>query len=128
MLSTELNELLKKKKILTNERISELEKDFNAVKEHVLWEDFLVDKKILSEQDLLDIKSKALGVPIIDLKNVTIPAQVLSLVPEPIAHRHKIISFEKERNQLSLAMMDPADIPIKEFIKKEFKLIEKVAQ
>ncbi len=126
MLSSELNELLKKKKVLTDEKVKEFEKEFNALKDRPFWEDFLIDKKILTEQSLLDIKSAALGVPIVDLKNITLAAQVLSLVPEPIAHRHKIISFEKERNQLSLAMMDPSDIQIKEFIKKQTGLELKV--
>src|SRR6185503_760387 len=119
MLANELNQLLKTKKILAADKLKELDKEYHALKEPGIWEDFLMDKKIITENQLLELKSAALDVPIVDLKNITLPAQVLSLVPEPIAHRHKIISFEKERNQLSLAMMDPTDIPIKEFIKKE---------
>ncbi len=119
MLSSELNQLLKQKKVLTDARIKELEKEHQALKDRPLWEDFLTDKKIVSEQDLLDIKSKALDIPIVDLRNLTIEAEDLAKVPEPIAHRHKIISFAHDKKILSLAMMDPTDIPIKEFIKKE---------
>jgi ribosomal protein L4 len=51
------------------------------------------------------------------LRNEQIPADVLALVPEPIAHRHKVISFAKTKTELSLAMVDPTDIQTKEFMK-----------
>ena len=119
MTNAELNKLLRDKKVLTAERLKELELDAKAVKTEADWEDFLVDKKIIPEDKLLALKSEALGVPIIDLRDQNIPAEVLNLVPEPIAHRHKIISFDKGKNELSVAMIDPTDIQTKEFMKKK---------
>jgi type IV pilus assembly protein PilB len=116
---TELNKLLKQKKILTEAKIEQLQSEMVATKSPLLWEDFLVEKKALSEQELVGLKSTALNVPVVDLKDVQIPAEALNLVPEPIAHRHKIISFAKNKNELSLAMVDPGDIQIKEFMKKK---------
>ncbi|MEK7618168.1 MAG: hypothetical protein AAB410_03400, partial [Patescibacteria group bacterium] len=117
--SNQLNEALKENKILTGDKIAVLEKEKSLVKGPISWEDFLVQKKILSEDQLLKIKSGALAVPAIDLKNQEIAQDVLNLVPEPIAHRHRVISFAKDKESVFLAMMDPEDLQTREFIKKK---------
>jgi type IV pilus assembly protein PilB len=126
MSNTELNTLLKQKKISTETAIKQLQREWQGLKSPMSWEDFLLDKKTLTEEKLLELKSAELGVPVIDLRNEPIPADVLGLVPEPIAHRHKVISFAKTKSELSLAMVDPTDIQTKEFMKKKTGLAIKV--
>ena len=115
----ELSQLLKQNKILSADKIEKLEKEKAQYKTPIPWEDFLVEKKILTEPQLLEFKSKALGVPVIDLKDQEIAQEVLNLVPEPIAHRHHVISFKKDKESVSLAMVDPEDLQTREFIKKK---------
>lgn len=115
---TELNQLLKQKKIVTATALKELEKDAKEDTK-TSWEDLLVEKKLVTEKQLLDIKSELLNVPVVDLHDQQIEQEVLSLVPEPIAHRHKIISFAKTKEDLSLAMIDPSDIQTRDFMKKK---------
>ncbi len=115
----ELNTALKQNKILTADKLEVLEKELTQVKIPTTWEDFLVDKKAVTEQQLLDLKSRLLGAPVVDLTTLQIPQEVLNLVPEPIAHRHQVISFAKTKEGLSLAMSDPEDIQTKEFIQKK---------
>jgi type IV pilus assembly protein PilB len=115
----ELNAALKQNKILTQDKLDALEKDLSQAKTPTFWEDFLVEKKAVTEQQLLALKSQLLSVPVIDLTTLQIPQDVLNLVPEPIAHRHQVISFAKTKDDLSLAMSDPEDIQTKEFIQKK---------
>lgn len=122
----ELNLVLKSKKLLTDASIAQLEKDLNSQKAPTSWEDFLVEKKIVTEDQLLAIKSEATGAPVVDLRNETIAQDVLNLVPEPIAHRHQVISFAKTKEDLSLAMTDPSDLQTKEFIQKKTGLKIKI--
>lgn len=126
MSTAELNQLLKKKRIINETNLKTLEKEYQDSKTPMVWEDFLLDKKILNEDDLLKLKSEEYDIPIIDLRNEEINADVLNMVPEPIAHRHKIISFNKTKTDLSLAMMDPTDLQTREFIKKKSGLEIKV--
>jgi len=107
MSNTELNTLLKQKKITSDADIKQLQKEWQGLKSPMSWEDFLLDKKAVNEDQLLEIKADELNAPVIDLRNEQIPADVLALVPEPIAHRHKVISFAKTKTELSLAMVDP---------------------
>lgn len=115
----QLNTALKQKKIVSADKISALEKEKLQLKTQLPWEDFLVEKKVLGEAQMLDLKSELLGVPVIDLTNQQIAQDVLALVPEPIAHRHKVISFSKTKDELFLAMVDPEDLQTREFIQKK---------
>jgi len=119
---TELNKALKQKKVLSEDKIAELEKERLQIKGNVSWEEFLLQKKVMTEDALLTFKSELLNVPVIDLRNQQIPQEVLNLVPEPIAHRHQVISFAKTKDELSLAMTDPEDLQTKEFIQKKIGL------
>jgi type IV pilus assembly protein PilB len=119
MTTQSLTKLLVKNNIVAEDKLNQLESDWISSQSNQVWEDFLIDKKIITEASLLDLKSKEFGVPIIDLHDQQIDAEVLNLVPEPLAHRHNILSFAKDAEGLSLAMVDPTDIQIKEFIKKK---------
>lgn len=114
-----LNTALKENKLLSEEKISVLLKELSQTKSVKSWEDFLIEKKALTEPQLVELKSKILGVPLVDLTVLQIPQDVLNLVPEPIAHRHQVISFAKTKEDLSLAMSDPDDIQTREFIQKK---------
>lgn len=128
MLEAELNKILKKKKLVTETALATIEAEWVAAnkKTPTPWEDFLLEKKVITEDQLLKVKSEEFGVDPIDLRNEQIPADVLNLVPEPIARRHKIISFAKTKTELSLAMVDPTDLQTKEFMKKKTGLEIKV--
>ncbi|PIR96096.1 MAG: hypothetical protein COT92_02945 [Candidatus Doudnabacteria bacterium CG10_big_fil_rev_8_21_14_0_10_42_18] len=115
----ELNQALLEKQLLDKFAISKLEKEQTQLKGTASWEDFLVEKKVVTEPRLLEVKSDILSVPVVDLTDKEIPQDVLNLVPEPIAHRHKVISFAKTSKELSLAMVDPEDIQTREFIQKK---------
>jgi type IV pilus assembly protein PilB len=114
-----LYQALTEKNLLKEEVLNKLEKDIAQLKVQNSWEDFLVEKKVVTEEQLLQVKSELLSTPVVDLRNLQIAQDVLNLVPEPIAHRHKVISFAKTKEELSLAMVDPEDIQTKEFIKKK---------
>lgn len=115
----QLNSALQDDKILTEDKVVVLEKELQQQKSPMTWEDFLVQKKVITEPKLLEVKSKLLSVPSIDLTTQVIAQDVLNLVPEPIAHRHQVISFLKSKDELSLAMTDPEDIQTREFIQKK---------
>ncbi|MFA5991539.1 MAG: GspE/PulE family protein [Candidatus Doudnabacteria bacterium] len=115
----QFNQALKQNKIITEDKLQVLEKERLQLKNPDPWEEFLVQKKVLSESKLLELKSALLSVPVMDLTVQQIPQDVLNLVPEPIAHRHQVISFAKTKEELSLAMTDPEDIQTKEFIQKK---------
>ena len=111
------------KKILTTaEAITEEEYDKYAKEAAQLGkkpDDYLVEKKLITGVMLYESAANFYKVPFIDLKNQTIRKDVLFLIPEPIATTHDIISFDATNKVIKIALLDPEDIEIIEFIKKK---------
>jgi type IV pilus assembly protein PilB len=82
----------------------------------------LVNEGSISEDDLRRIESYVLGIPFISLKDKKVDFDVLSLIPEPVARNHNIIAFKKHDDALEVAMLDTADLPAIDFIKKKVGL------
>src|SRR3989344_5444336 len=81
-------------------------------------------EKILLQYNLVPIdkitqaKAWTLNVPYIKLEGKAIAADILNLVPEAAARRYRIIPFEKKGDELWVAMADPLDIQISQFVEK----------
>lgn len=73
----------------------------------------------MSEDDLRRVESYVLGIPFVSLKETKIDFEVLSLIPEPVARNHNIIAYKKNDDSLEVAMLDTADLPAIDFIKKK---------
>lgn len=82
----------------------------------------LVSSGVMSEDDLRRVESYVLGVPFVSLHSVKISFEVLSLIPEPIARNHNIIAYKKADDALEVAMLDTADLPAIDFVKKKVGL------
>ena len=93
-----------------------------ATEEERTLSESLVSSGAMSEDDLRRVESYVLGVPFVSLKNVKIPFDVLSLIPEPIARNHNIIAYKKADDVLEVAMLDTADLPAIDFVKKKVGL------
>lgn len=79
----------------------------------------LIAGGFMSEDDLRRVESYVLGVPFVSLQDIKIDFEVLSLIPEPVARNHNIIAFKKDAKTLEVAMLDTADLPAIDFIKKK---------
>jgi type IV pilus assembly protein PilB len=70
----------------------------------------LVEMHLVTEQDIVQILSKQLRIPFIDLSNYLIDPVIAKLIPEHIAKRHFLIPINKVGNKLTVAMVDPLNI------------------
>ncbi len=81
--------------------------------------DLITSRDILPDFYFGKAMADGLGVPFISLSRVPIPDDVLQIVPEIVARKQKVIPFELGADGLKLAMCDPDDEIIKEFISKK---------
>ncbi len=70
----------------------------------------LVEMHLVTEHDIVQILSKQLKIPFIDLSNYLIDPVIAKLVPEHLAKRHMLIPINKVGNKLTVAMVDPLNI------------------
>lgn len=82
-------------------------------------EDVLVEKKLVSKDALLQIKAHILGIPFINLEKTIINPDILHLVPEQTAKTYKIIAYRKAAKNLEVAMCDPDNLQVLDFIQKK---------
>lgn len=81
--------------------------------------DILLSLGKISEKDLKRMEATVLGIPFVDLTGQKIDPAILSLIPEPIARNHNIITYKKNETSLEVAMLDVNDLPVIDFIKKK---------
>lgn len=81
--------------------------------------DALVEKNVLSEENLGLLIADYLKIPFIVLSKVFIPDEVFHIVPERIARKYKIIAFERTPDSLKVAISDPKRIGILQMLAKK---------
>ncbi|MCX6787940.1 MAG: ATPase, T2SS/T4P/T4SS family [Candidatus Kaiserbacteria bacterium] len=84
--------------------------------------DMLVSRGSLTEDALRRIQAYVLGIPFVNLKDNRVAADVLALIPEPIARTHNIIAFKKEGDSLEVAMLDVNDLASIDSVRKKTSL------
>ncbi|HPC16062.1 MAG TPA: ATPase, T2SS/T4P/T4SS family [Candidatus Hydrogenedentes bacterium] len=70
----------------------------------------LVERKYLSEEDLVITLSEQLGIPHMRVANYNIPKNVLAEVPETLARQHTMLPISITGDVLTLAMSNPLNI------------------
>ncbi len=80
---------------------------------------YLLENKLITEVDLQKTYAYVLGIPFVDLSKETIPIDILQTVPELIAKKYNIVSFERSGANLKVAMLNPEDLQTIDFIKKK---------
>lgn len=106
--------LVPKKDLAAAEKVAKEEKRTLA--------EALIAGGYMTEDDLRRVESYVLGIPFVSLKEEKINFEILSLIPEPVARNHNIIAFKKNESSLEVAMLDTADLPAIDFIKKKVGL------
>lgn len=84
--------------------------------------DVLVSLGKLTEKDWINMQAQALGIPYVSLKKEKIDPAVLTLIPEPVARNSNIIAYKKSNDTLEVAMLDVANLPVIDFIRKKIGL------
>jgi len=116
---TQLEKIIQKERILSSEKLKDI---LRKKPPKTALTDYLVEKKIISEEKLYQKIAHYFKIPFIKLKHRIIPKKILFLIPEPVAYAHNIIAFEKENKDLKIATLDPKDLQLFEFIKRKTNL------
>lgn len=87
--------------------------------QHLSFPELLLKKDLISDDDLGKIIADLIKIPYIRLANVAIADEILQLIPEIVAKKQKMIIFKKDQSGLHVALANPNDLQILEFIKKK---------
>lgn len=82
-------------------------------------EKILVLKNYLSEEQLMQLVAEALKVPLVKLKEQKITTESLNILPENLAREHLAIVFGQEKDRVKVALSNPSDLEIINFVQKK---------
>ena len=85
--------------------------------------EFLLEKGFATALQIAQAKAKLVGIPYVNLEGRNILPEVLHLVSETVAAKYLLIPFEFDavNGTISLAMSDPLDLQVIDFIEKKSK-------
>jgi len=115
----ELVQILVQNGLLTQEQADDIILQSLNLGETV--ETLLLRKRLVSEEDVLKARAKILNIPFISLANVAILPELTSFISEVVARKYILLPFDhnEKANTLSVAMEDPLDTQVIEFLEKK---------
>lgn len=111
-----LEDILFKEGYLTSDQLSAIK--LESINSGISVDNILIQHNLVPIDQITQAKAQLLNVPFIKLEGRAISADALNLIPEPAARRYRIIPFEIAGDELEVAMSDPLDIQIIQFIEK----------
>ena len=73
-------------------------------------EEVLIENNLTDEESILAAISQEINIPPIDLSKVTVPDEVLSVLPQDLATYYQILPISKVDNMLTVAVVNPLDV------------------
>lgn len=110
----EVEEKLVAEKLISSTDISELKK--KAETENKPFMGLLVGEGKVTNEQLTRIIAKVSNVPYVNLTNVQIDQQILSLLPKEIAERYMAVPLGEMQRRLVVAMLDAGNVQAVDFL------------
>lgn len=115
--ATYIEDVLAAKGLLTTQQLTFIKSESKRRQEPP--EKILSQMGWVSQEQLASARADVIGVPYMDPSLSPISPEVLAFLPEEVAKRFVVIPIAKEGDTLSVAMVDPLDLQVLEFIEKK---------
>jgi len=100
-------EILLEKGLVTPEQAEDMRQ--SIVREGVSVVDMLLEKDILSEQEILSTLAAQFGMEMTSLRGLNLSPEIRDMIPVDIARRYKVVPILKKDDTLTVALSDPLD-------------------
>jgi type IV pilus assembly protein PilB len=114
-LSERLGELLVRRNLITPEQLKKALEDQRSNGSRL--ESSLVKLGYVKEDELLSFLSAQYRVPSVKISKIEVNPNVVKLIPSSVAKKHFIIPTNRVGTKLTLAMLDPSNIPVIDEVK-----------
>ena len=111
-----LENLLVSKKRINPDQLEKVKQEMRATGQSV--RQVLYRQGVISERELIDLISAETKIPYLDLASYQIDKEVIKLLPESFARRHRVFPLFKIGDVLTVAAMEPLHV----FVLDELKL------
>jgi type IV pilus assembly protein PilB len=112
-----IEDILFEKKLINQDQLSAIK--FEQVNTGKSIDQIIKERAYVSERDFIQAYGESYGVPFIDLSEIKIPQDLFEYVNPNQARAHRVVPFKLEEKTLFLAMADPLDLQIIEFLERK---------
>lgn len=116
-----IGDILIKQGLITPQQLEEVLKMQSAGNKKRIGE-ILVELGTISREELFEVLQYIYETEYIDLSNYVIDPEVISLIPEKVALRYKLIPLSINDNELVVAMANPLDVYAIDFVREHTKI------
>lgn len=113
----EFARILLEKEFLTDAQATELKVEAKAKGLPLYY--LVLERQLMRDDQIAQAMAQFYGVSIAPLGAMTIKEEVLKNIPEVIARSKLVVIFAKDKNGLKIALADPKDLELIEFIRKK---------
>lgn len=114
---SQLTQLISEGKLIENDDLAKAQefagKNKTSLYNALLTLDLVPDKKIG------ELVAKIYKLPLAVLSKEAIPSEVLNIIPESIAKKYKLVSFERTDEEIKIAVSNPSNLPVVSSIEKK---------
>ncbi len=103
-----VKEILTEKKLISDEQFNHALSETRRTNQPL--EQTIIKLGLIDRLALLKLLSVEWGVKSMDLDAIEIDPEIVKIIPEALARRHRTVPFAKEEDYLYVAMADPKDI------------------
>lgn len=112
-----VEEILAAKSVITSQQLTFLKSE--ALRRQESSEKLLTELGWVTPNQLVQSKAELIGVPFVSADEQPISPEVLASIPEEVAKRFTVVPIAKTGQTLSVAMVDPLDLQVLEFLEKK---------
>jgi len=114
--SAQIEDILFRQGLLTADQLSAVK--LESINSGTSVDKILLQHNLVTLDKITQAKAELLNIPFVKVTDKAIAVDTLNLIPEAAARRYSIIPFDKAGDELLVAMADPLDIQIIQFIEK----------
>ncbi len=94
-------------RFLTKEKLEQYRTEAEKAEKPVLA--YIDDQRFVREEDLVKTRAQLLNIPYIDVFGRLVRGDVLNYISQDLAQNYRMVAFNVEKDELSVAMVDPTD-------------------
>lgn len=114
-----IEDILLKESKITQTQFQEVAEE--KVKTGKTSEEILEKFESVASEDILKAKSEITGIKFVDPTQESIAIEAIQMVPENTARKYKLVPISADNNYLTIAMTDPEDLLIIQFLERSTK-------
>ncbi|MBI2601162.1 type II/IV secretion system protein [Candidatus Daviesbacteria bacterium] len=115
--NTSLEDILFEQGLLTKDQLATLK--LESINSGQPVEKILIQHNLVPYEKIIQAKAQLWNIPYVRLEGKAIASDALNLIPEGVARKNKLIPFGRSNDQLWVAMADPLDVQVIQFIEKK---------